>query len=103
MGCVGGGAVINSSTSQGKRKKSSGLGLNDKNQNRAMLVSREPQDYPPTAVAAFFKKVFFIMIFIFCITAGLQCSVNFLLYGKVTQLHIHVYILFSHIIMLHHR
>ena len=26
--------------------------------------------------------------------AGLQCSVNFLLHSKVTQSHIHVYILF---------
>ena len=33
------------------------------------------------------------MIFIFCIVAGLQCSVNFLRYSKVTQLYIHVYIL----------
>ena len=41
------------------------------------------------------------MIFIFSIVAGLQCSVNFLLYSKVTQAHIHVYILFSYIIMLH--
>ena len=43
------------------------------------------------------------MIFIFFIIAGLQCSVSFLLYSMVTQLHIHVYILFSHIIMLHHK
>ena len=46
---------------------------------------------------------FFIMIFIFSITADLQCSVNFLLHSKVTESHIHVYILFSHIIMLHHK
>ena len=47
---------------------------------------------------------FNIMIFIFFnIIAGLQCSVNFLLYSKVTQLHIHVYILLSHIIRLHHK
>ena len=44
-----------------------------------------------------------IMIFIFSIIAGLQWSVNFLLYIKVTQLHIHVYILFSHIIRFHHK
>ena len=44
---------------------------------------------------------FFIVIFIFSIIAGLQCSVNFLLYSMVTQLHVPVYILFSHIIMLH--
>ena len=43
------------------------------------------------------------MIFIFSVVAGLQCSVNFLLYSKVAQLHIHVYILFSHVIMLHHK
>ena len=35
--------------------------------------------------------------------AGLQCSINFLLYIMVTQLHIHVYIIFSHIIMFHHK
>ena len=39
----------------------------------------------------------------FPIIAGLQCSVNFPLYSMVTQLHIHVYILFSHIIMFHHK
>ena len=32
-----------------------------------------------------------IMIFIFSIIAGLQCSVNFLLYSIVTQLHIHIF------------
>ena len=32
----------------------------------------------------------YIMIFIFFIIADLQCSVSFLLYSKVTQLHIHV-------------
>ena len=47
--------------------------------------------------------IFFIMIFIFFVTAGLQCSVNFLLQSKVTQSHIHVYILFSHTVMLHHK
>ena len=45
----------------------------------------------------------FIMIFIFSIIAGLQFSVNFLVHNKVTQLHICVYILFSHIIMLHRK
>ena len=43
------------------------------------------------------------MIFSFFIIAILQCSVNFLLYSMVTQLHIQVYILFSHMIMLHHK
>ena len=43
------------------------------------------------------------MIFIFYILAGVHCSVNFLLYSKVTQLHIQVYILFSPIIRLHHK
>ena len=46
---------------------------------------------------------FLIVIFIFSIIADLQCSVNFLLHSKVTQSYIHVYILFSHIIMLHHK
>ena len=46
---------------------------------------------------------FFIMIFIFYIIAGLQCSVNFPLYSKVTQPQIHVYIIFYHIIMLHYK
>ena len=36
----------------------------------------------------------FFMIFIVSVIAGLQCSVNFLLYSKVTQSHIHIYILF---------
>ena len=45
--------------------------------------------------------LFYIKIFIFPIIAGLQCSVNFPLYSVVTQLHIHAYILFSLIIMLH--
>ena len=43
------------------------------------------------------------MIFLFSIIADLQCSVNFLLYSMVTQLQIHVYIVFSHIIVLHHK
>ena len=45
---------------------------------------------------------FYLMIF-FSVIAGLQCSVNFLLYSKVTQPHIHVYIPFSHIIRLPHK
>ena len=42
-------------------------------------------------------------MFIFSIIAGLQCSVHVLLYSKLTQLHICVYILFSHIIRLHRK
>ena len=42
------------------------------------------------------------MIFIFSMVAGLLCSVDFLLYSKVTQSPIHVYIPFSHIITLNH-
>ena len=45
----------------------------------------------------------FFTIFIFSIIAGLLCCVNFLLYSKVTQSHIHGYILFSHMIILHHK
>ena len=43
------------------------------------------------------------MIYTFFIITGLKSSVNFLLYSTVTQLQIYVYILFSHIIMLHHK
>jgi len=48
-------------------------------------------------------SIFFYCNDFFPIIAGLQCSVDFLQYSKVTQSHIHVYILFSHIIMLHHK
>ena len=54
-------------------------------------------------IHTFFVISIFIMIYIFSIIPGLQCSVSFLLYSKVTQLHIHVHILFSHIIMLYHK
>ena len=47
--------------------------------------------------------LFFIIVFIFSIIADLQCSVNFLLHSKLTQSHIYICILFSHIIMLHHK
>ena len=39
----------------------------------------------------------------FSIIAGLQCSLTFLLYTKLTQSNIHVCILFSHIIVHHHK
>ena len=55
-----------------------------------------------SALKWFYFFFFYIMIF-FPIIAGLQCAVNFLLYSMVTQSHIHVYILFSHINMLHHK
>ena len=46
--------------------------------------------------------VFFILLYndfyFFSIIAGLQCSVNLLSYSMVTQFHLHVYVLFSHII-----
>ena len=44
-------------------------------------------------------------IFIFSIICGLQCPVNILLYGKMTQSHIPIYILFLTLssIMLHHK
>ena len=53
-----------------------------------------------------------VMIFIFSIITALQCSVNFLLYGRVTQshtqthTHTHTHTLScssSHIMMLHHK
>ena len=45
------------------------------------------------------------MIFVFSIMAGLQCSVSFLLYSMVTQLHKHIYVLFLTLfsIMLHYK
>ena len=52
---------------------------------------------------SFFFFCIFTVIFIFSIIADLQCSVNFLLYSKVTQLHVRAYILSSHIIMLHNK
>ena len=51
----------------------------------------------------FIYFLFFIMIFIFSVIDGLQCSVNFLLPSEATQSHIHEYILFSHIILPHHK
>ena len=53
----------------------------------------------------FWRLNFFLMIFIFPITVGFQCSVNFLLHSKVTQSHILIYILFLTLssIMLHHK
>ena len=41
--------------------------------------------------------------YFFSIVAGLQCPINFLLYNKVIQSHIHIYIPFSHSIMLYHK
>ena len=47
------------------------------------------------SAAGFFFFFFFIflMILIFSIIAGLQCSINSLLYSKVTQSHIQIYVL----------
>ena len=54
--------------------------------------------FVPLLTSSFFYWVcrgfFYLKILIFSIIAGLQCSVNFLLYSKVTQSHIHIYILF---------
>ena len=54
-------------------------------------------------LSGIFFQMFFIVIFIFSIIAGLHCCVNFLLYSEVSQSYIHVYILFSHTIILHHK
>ena len=48
----------------------------------------------------YFFFYFYVMILIFFNIAGLQCSDNFLLYSKVTQSYAHIYIPFSHMIML---
>ena len=45
----------------------------------------------------FYRFLFFSIVY------GLQSYFNLLLYNKVTQSHIHIYILFSHIIMLSHK
>ena len=66
------------------------------------LLAQEPGSPPSLSCAGSWFYLFrfcfvlfsFITIFIFFIIAGLQCSVSFLPYSKVTQLHIHVYILF---------
>ena len=49
------------------------------------------------------KACLFFMIFILSIITALQCSVNFPLYSKVVQSHKHIYILFSHIVLLRHK
>ena len=54
-----------------------------------------------TSSFSLFSSFFKILIFIFSIIADLQCSINFLLHGKATQLHIHIYTLFSHIMIQH--
>ena len=53
------------------------------------------------ATGVHFKK----KMFIFSIVVGLQCSVSFLLYAKVTQSCIRMYMLFPTLssIMLHHK
>ena len=96
---------------------------NDVQQNKMLIQSKSlcPVVSPVPIVIFLFLKVcivflihiiwesvassipFFFLFLCFSIIAGLQCSVNFLLYSKVTQLHIHMYILFSRIIMLHHK
>ena len=52
-------------------------------------------------IIPYFIAIIYLFIYLFII-ADLQCSVSFLLYSMVTQLHMQVYNLFSHIIMLHH-
>ena len=47
---------------------------------------------PQNRIIIYFLK--FLMIFIFSIIPGLQCSVNFLSYSKVIQSDIHIYTLF---------
>ena len=65
------------------------------------FVEKNKEDYSRLREIFYFIIIFYIMIF--PIIADLQYSVNFLLYSIVTQLHIHVFVLFSHIIMLHHK
>ena len=65
--------------------------------NAKVSASEKRFSFPHEFLVCLFYNDFFFMLTV------LQCSVNFLLYSKVTQSHIHVYILFSHIIMLHHK
>ena len=58
-------------------------------------------DYGKNIYIEFTLLTIFFILMIFIFIAGLQCAVNFLLYSKVTQSHIPISILFSHIIMLH--
>ena len=57
----------------------------------------------PTKQVIFAFVFLVLFVYFFSVIADLQCSVNFLLHSKVIQSHIHVYILFSDIIMLHHK
>ena len=61
----------------------------------------ENSDFFHNKMVLFFL-FFEIMIFIVSITAGLQCSVHFLLYSKVTPAHTRMHF-FSPMIMLHHK
>ena len=64
------------------------------------LASLPPSPFPLSVSLKFLFRtlfiylLFYLMIFIFSIIAGFQCSVNFPPYGKVTQSRIHIYILF---------
>ena len=58
------------------------------------------QDLSSTPFYLFIFKFIFYFYFLNCYFLN---TIFFLLYGMVTQLHIHVHILFLHIIMLHHK
>lgn len=49
-----------------------------------------------------YQKGFSFLLWFLCfsVIAGLQCAADFLLYSKVTQAHLHICILFSHVVML---
>ena len=67
-----------------------------------MGFPRQLEDLGGKCFLFFFFFFFYIVFFLFSLLAGLQCSVSFSLYSKVTQSHIHTYILFSHMILLYH-
>ena len=56
--------------------------------------------YAQRMIKTYFLLYFFIIIFF---NSYFPNTIFFLLYSMVTQLHIHVHILFLHIVMLHHK
>ena len=65
--------------------------------NKQNIQFQEKLHHQPTLTKGLLCSRYFLhflIIFIFSIICGLQCSVHLLLYSKVIQLHMHVYIIF---------
>ena len=70
--------------------------------NNSRKVATVVKEETVVTIVKLTATIFFLMIFIFSILVGLECSVSFLLYSKVPQWHTHTHTRsFSHII-LHH-